>query len=346
MSEFTNIILFLAIIGPVGVIGNLLSIRFYSNAEKKPINIFLIALGVADLAVSLVTFVALVETILNIKFQSRVLCKTFWFLYYWLVLNSLTLVSVIAIDRYRMVCKPVSRRISVKEAKIIIAVSVVLMMALATRAFLTVDIVQSSLKLHKTSPPPTVGLMETEQTEVVRNRAQNGEITQLPEMDSTDIETKETTPELSSKGTKTADIVTSTFNSTGNSLSLTVDMTESATTIKTLTMDITLANVSKSFNNSKEKVICGFTRDSSRRVYVVSFHIGDVVFVSLVILNFKCYRLLFSCNKNVGDSHENCWLAISGGHQNKEERKICYFLCFTDLSELVGKRALYCQRTR
>lgn len=297
LSEFTNIILFLAIIGPVGVIGNLISIRFYSNAEKKPINIFLIALGVADLAVSLVTFVALVENILNIKFQSRVLCKTFWFLYYWLVLNSLTLVSVIAIDRYRMVCKPVSRRISVKEAKIIIAVSVVLMMALATRAFLTVDIVQSSLKLHKTSPPPTVGLMETEQTEVVRNRAQNGEITQLPEMDSTDIETKETTPELSSKDTKTADIVTSTFNSTGNSVSLTVDMTESATTIKTLTMDITLANVSKSFNNSKEKVIqvsiCGFTRDSSRRVYVVSFHIGDVVFVSLVILNFiVCYSLV------------------------------------------------------
>lgn len=297
LSEFTNIILFLAIIGPIGIIGNFLTIRFYSNAEKKPINIFLIALGIADLAVSLVTFVALVETVLNIKFQSRVLCKTFWFLYYWLVLNSLTLVSVIAIDRYRMVCKPISRRISIKKAKIITAVSVVLMMILATRAFLTVDIVQSSLKLHKTSRPSTVGLMDTEQPEVIRNRPQNGEIAHLPEMDSTGSQTKEITPELSSEDMKTADIVTSTFNSTGNSLPLIVDTTESVTTIETLTMDVTLANASKSFNNSNQKVIqvsiCGFTRDPNRRVYVVSFHIGDVVFVSLVILNFLvCYSLV------------------------------------------------------
>lgn len=128
LKEFSKIIIFLAVIAPFGIVGNAATICFYSKDGKKPINFFINALAVTDLAVSSMAFVAIAETALNIKLHSNIVCKSLWFLYYFFIGSSITLVSVIAVDRYRRVCKPASRQITLRDAKLITVVAVLCIM--------------------------------------------------------------------------------------------------------------------------------------------------------------------------------------------------------------------------
>lgn len=279
LKEFSKTIIFLAVIAPFGIVGNVATICFYSKDGQKPINFFINALAVTDLAVSSMAFVAIAETALNIKLHSNIVCKSLWFLYYFFIGSSITLASVIAVERYRRVCKPTSRQITLRDAKLITAVSVLCMMLLSFRAYLTVDVVASQLELESFPGRASAdsGSLFAETSGNPRRDPAKRQFERpaqfVPDRDDNDTE-------------ESVENITQVSRTPSCFTDSPVELGMIAST--------PVIDVPSNLSNLSSKVIlvsiCSFTRDSNLSQYVMLFHICDVGIVLVVILNFLfCY---------------------------------------------------------
>lgn len=277
-GDFVKVLIFFLVIGILGVLGNLPSIHFYRKQPKKTINSYILALAVTDFWVSITAFVGVAETVINIKLESRLVCKSLWFLYYWCVGLSIGLVSVIAIDRFRGICLPQKPQVTVSQAKKIIAGTVISMMIMSLRAYLTVDLVKTQVVLNETSE----NFNEVPQTKVdgigkVSPNLNGGvELNWLTTENALDIQ-----------------------NDAGDFDYFNVTVTKKQPTTVTSVLPTTATPpqqtnprilVSNSTSSNIEVQICAFSKEPSLRSYVVAFHISDVVIVSMVIvINVFCY---------------------------------------------------------
>lgn len=133
LENFIPVVVYFTMIGITGVVGNLVTITFYWKDTRKAVNTFILGLAITDFCVSIVSFIGIAETVVNIKLESNFVCKTSFFLGYWFICLSISLILVIAIDRYRQICNP--HREKTTKAKKVIAVTATVSMIASAHTF-------------------------------------------------------------------------------------------------------------------------------------------------------------------------------------------------------------------
>ncbi|XP_045200402.1 alpha-2 adrenergic receptor-like isoform X2 [Mercenaria mercenaria] len=140
------VIVCIAILGAVGIIGNILAIIFYTTESKRTTSVnLIISLSIVDFMVCLLVIPNLVEVILNVGNSQRLLCKVTHFLSRWTIASSCILLWVISIDRHRRICKPFAKQITIHAVKYIVAAIIILSFALSIRNVIIYDTVAMKL---------------------------------------------------------------------------------------------------------------------------------------------------------------------------------------------------------
>lgn len=245
LNDIMKVVIFLAIIGLVGVIGNSLTIVYYRKQSPTSINIFILCLAATDLCVAIIALAVGIESVFNIKINSRFACKTLFFLEYWSVGLSIIIVSIIAVDRYRRMCMPMKRQVDASRAKKIVIVTTALIMIIALRAYLTTDLVPKQI------------VFDSQQ-----NAVDNGTSTSHSKEQS-----------ISSNGTEKSNFTKNYKMSTSRWLNNTTE-----------SLDNTSGLIAAAVQ------LCSFSEESHLKLYVVLFHVVDIVLViSVILVNVFCY---------------------------------------------------------
>lgn len=108
-DEYVPVLVTFSVVLVLGIIGNTLSIVLYGYKEKKKeqrnVTYFLLSvLSTNDLVACASECTVFYEMTNTVTFRSQTGCIVMYFFNYGLVLNSLTLLFVIAVDRHRRVC--------------------------------------------------------------------------------------------------------------------------------------------------------------------------------------------------------------------------------------------------
>ncbi|XP_053404182.1 5-hydroxytryptamine receptor 1A-beta-like [Mercenaria mercenaria] len=147
-----------AILGAVGIIGNIFAMIFYTTKSKGTTTVnLIISLSVVDFIVCLLVIPNLVEVILNVGNTQRFLCKATHFLSLWTVASSCILLWVISIDRHRRICKPFAKQIKIHAVKYIVASIVIFSFALAIRNLIIYDTVAIEISTSSINNKTTIG---------------------------------------------------------------------------------------------------------------------------------------------------------------------------------------------
>ncbi|XP_060586245.1 putative neuropeptide Y receptor type 6 [Ruditapes philippinarum] len=132
----------------VSVIGNILTLLFYMKKTKRSVPTLLIKyLAAGDTVTCAVAIPFIPEMIINIGYTLRILCKVTHFMGMWAGSISTLLLWIIAIDRYRKICKPLGGQIAVSSAKYIGIGIVIFSLLLATRLLATYEIFKVNVTL-------------------------------------------------------------------------------------------------------------------------------------------------------------------------------------------------------
>ncbi|VDH95120.1 Hypothetical predicted protein [Mytilus galloprovincialis] len=126
-------IIFVTIIMITGIIGNL-HVLFVYTFRMKPSNhrIFILSLAVLDMITCIVGMPFIIVDLRNpLTFTMVSACKVLRFVNYFICISSALILTVIAIDRYRMICVPLGKQISRQKAKILIVVCIGLSIVLS-----------------------------------------------------------------------------------------------------------------------------------------------------------------------------------------------------------------------
>lgn len=136
----------------LGMIGNSTAIAFYGFSEKKIVtNILISFLAVSDLIACIVFCDEMIVLFYTFTFTNATLCKAIFVANNWVVITSLTLMTVIAIDRYRRICHPFSWQLTIRVAKIIVGCVVLFALFLNLRHAFLADIVTKYIKTNDNS---------------------------------------------------------------------------------------------------------------------------------------------------------------------------------------------------
>ncbi|KAL3881140.1 hypothetical protein ACJMK2_027598 [Sinanodonta woodiana] len=118
---FIPVIIFVCVLMILGLFGNSMVLYFYGWKTKKTSNIcFILVLAVFDLLTCTLGMpMEIVDLVLNITFYNVAACKILHFLTYFTNDTSILILATIAVDRYRRICKPHTKQLSIKQVKII-----------------------------------------------------------------------------------------------------------------------------------------------------------------------------------------------------------------------------------
>ncbi|XP_062603806.1 cholecystokinin receptor type A-like [Saccostrea cucullata] len=125
--------IFIILMLVLGCFGNTTVIYvFYSKWHKTTYRVFIIALAILDLVNVLVTVPSELYLMQNaFKFSNEVFCKVSRFCTFTLNISSAFTLISIAGDRYFRVCRPLQKQLSVKKAKIIVLVGIIIAIVFA-----------------------------------------------------------------------------------------------------------------------------------------------------------------------------------------------------------------------
>ncbi|XP_053382725.1 cholecystokinin receptor type A-like [Mercenaria mercenaria] len=156
--EHIPLIVVLFIITVIGIIGNILTISFYGfRAKRTPTFTLIKLLAIVDLIVCFLCFTTIADLCVNIKFTSAVLCKLMYFLDHWSMQSSVLILWIISIHRYRRLCKPVGRQLTVKSATIAVILLSGFSMIYCTNIFITYNPVKVNISTSDASIPIVIG---------------------------------------------------------------------------------------------------------------------------------------------------------------------------------------------
>ncbi|XP_045207499.2 cholecystokinin receptor type A-like [Mercenaria mercenaria] len=132
----------------IGVVGNSLTVAFYAKKTKRTVPVVLIkCLASADLATSAVAIPFIPEMIINIGYTELILCKLTHFMGMWVSSSSCLFLWVISLDRYRKICTPLGRQITISTIKYIAVAVIIFSFFLGVRLLATYDIFEVNVTL-------------------------------------------------------------------------------------------------------------------------------------------------------------------------------------------------------
>lgn len=120
--------IFVSILAATGIVGNIHVLLVYS-CFIKPSNhrVFIICLGVLDLITCTVGMPFVITNFRKpLTFTEGLLCKILTFYNFFICLSSACILIVIAVDRYRKICKPHGKQMSQRVAKVMCLAAMVL----------------------------------------------------------------------------------------------------------------------------------------------------------------------------------------------------------------------------
>ena len=130
----------------IGIPGNLLIIFvFVKKRVKISAHIFIIGLAVTDCASCLTRpfiMFTYVPQLVQFRNASQVLCKITYFFVLLSIFSSEVLTAAIAVDRYFAVCRPHSHIMTIKRAKVFVALCVILCLFLSSSPFFAYGLIQ------------------------------------------------------------------------------------------------------------------------------------------------------------------------------------------------------------
>ena len=128
---------YVAVLMAVGVPGNGLAIYVYGVKFRVATQHFLIVcLALCDLVIGLVAMpTEIADLRFHLTFSSKFACRLLRFLTLFCALTSNCILVVIAVDRYRRVCHPLRRQMTVRDARLGAGLSVLLSLVLAWPLF-------------------------------------------------------------------------------------------------------------------------------------------------------------------------------------------------------------------
>lgn len=136
----------------LGTIGNLMVVFFYGFVSKTTsATCFILALAIFDLIACIFGIpIEISDMRLFYKFENVPACRLLAFVNHFAVISSAFTLCFIAVDRYKRICKPFDRQMSVKTARIICGVSALLGVLLGwpSIALYTVEKVQINTTYH------------------------------------------------------------------------------------------------------------------------------------------------------------------------------------------------------
>lgn len=148
--EYLPAIIFTCIVIVLGVLGNAMSVVFYGfKVARTSTNFLISALAALDLVTCVVLVAEVIELCYSVNFRNRTGCKAMYFLNHWLVVTSGSMLLLIAIDRYRRICSPFARQITVGAAKLAIIVLTVYCFLLSFRNIFTIDVVKVNVTMDR-----------------------------------------------------------------------------------------------------------------------------------------------------------------------------------------------------
>lgn len=141
--EYSPAIAFSAVIVALGIFGNILSATFYGFKTRKSVtNTLISALAFTDLITCLVLADEIIELCYTVTFRSVFGCKLMYFCNHWLVFCSALQLPLIAFDRYKRICKPLSWQFSMFSARVALACIIVGALVLSVRDWFILDVVR------------------------------------------------------------------------------------------------------------------------------------------------------------------------------------------------------------
>ncbi|KAH3711269.1 cholecystokinin receptor-like [Dreissena polymorpha] len=121
----TPVVAFLSVLMSCGVLGNVMVCCFYgSRARRSSHGTFISTVAMYDLIICGLSIpMEIVDLRLFYTFTNVAACKAGRFINHFGAIGSVHVLLVIAVDRYRRICKPVKKQLSLKQAKIACACS-------------------------------------------------------------------------------------------------------------------------------------------------------------------------------------------------------------------------------
>ncbi|XP_045215284.2 cholecystokinin receptor type A-like [Mercenaria mercenaria] len=132
----------------MGVIGNILTIVFYVKRSKRTTPVILIiCLAVADLATCVTAIPIISEMATNVRYSQIILCKLAHFAGLWAGACSSAILWTISIDRYRKVCRPLGKQMTVTTVKYLVIGITSISLLLSVRMLVTFDAVNVNITI-------------------------------------------------------------------------------------------------------------------------------------------------------------------------------------------------------
>jgi len=126
VREYAPAIAYCTTVIVLGVVGNAFTVAYYGfHVPRTTTNVIITALGTADFIACLTFTDSIIKICYTLTYKNVAACKLMFFCKHTLVMASACILVLVAVDRYRRICKPFAWQLSVKLANIVIVCIVV-----------------------------------------------------------------------------------------------------------------------------------------------------------------------------------------------------------------------------
>ena len=149
VNELLPVIIIIALLMVIGFVGNVCALLFYwRQARRSSTTIFIITLTVTDLLVCFAMSFGIADLVNTYVFENEVACILYIYLNHVTSFSSGLTLVIIAVDRYRKLCQPLKKQVTLKNAKIIAGFNMFLALMISLPVFFLYGITET--EIHNT----------------------------------------------------------------------------------------------------------------------------------------------------------------------------------------------------
>ncbi|XP_060608209.1 olfactory receptor 8H1-like [Ruditapes philippinarum] len=142
-----TVILYVLVI--IGIFGNIMAIVFYMRSSKRtPPTLLITCMAAADLGTCLAGIPVISEMIVNVNYSLAIACKLTHFFGLWAGASACFVLWLISIDRYRKICYPLAKQMTISTVKYLVVGVTSFALLLAIRFLVTFDSVEVNVMVH------------------------------------------------------------------------------------------------------------------------------------------------------------------------------------------------------
>ena len=147
VKEYLPVLVFVSIVLFIGILGNILVLIFFFRKAKDNVSsFFIVVLAIVDICACLMISLVIMDLSRPYKYTSDIGCKVHSFSKFFTGLCSILLLFTIAVERYRKICCPFKRQITMKGARIVVFVNVIIAIALSVAQATLYEVIEVNVE--------------------------------------------------------------------------------------------------------------------------------------------------------------------------------------------------------